>query len=84
MGQEYCRCIFLQPICCMIALFWTTFHKVLEGTTLGMYSQSTRGPELFFLQVVKYLKKILNNVLQLIILLIFVGHMPKIRETEQE
>ena len=49
-----------------------------------MYSQSTRGPELFFLQVVKYLKKILNNVLQLIILLIFVGHMPKIRETEQE
>ena len=49
MGQEYCNHIFLWPICFIMASFWTTFHTVLEGTTLGMYSQSTREPELFFL-----------------------------------
>ena len=49
-----------------------------KGTKLGMYSQSTRGPELIFLQVVifcfvfyiryfsKTMGKILNNVLRLI------------------
>ena len=36
-------------------LFWTTFYTVLEGTTLEMHSQSTREPELFFLQVVDLL-----------------------------
>ena len=54
MGQEYYGCIFLWPIYFAMASFWITFHTVLEVTTLGMYSQSTRGPDLFFLQVVKY------------------------------
>ena len=53
MGQEYYGHIFLRPICFVMASFWITFHTVLEGAMLGMYSQSTRGPELFFLQVVK-------------------------------
>ena len=51
-GQEYYGPIFSRPICFVMALFWTTSHTVLEGTTFRMYSQSTRGPELFFLQVV--------------------------------
>ena len=52
-GQDYCGHIFSNlPICLVMASFWASFHTVLEGTTLGMYSQSTRGPELFFLQVV--------------------------------
>ena len=38
MGQEYCGCIFLWPICFVMALLWTTFHMVLEGTMLIMYS----------------------------------------------
>ena len=48
--QEYCGQIFSWPICFVMASFWTTFHIVLEGTTLRMYSQATRGPELFLLQ----------------------------------
>ena len=51
-GQEYCGHIFSQPICFVMASFWTMPHTVLEGTTLRMYSQSAKGPELFFLQVV--------------------------------
>ena len=51
-GQEYCSRIFSRPICFVMALFLTAFRTVLEVTILGMYSQSTRGPELFFLQVV--------------------------------
>ena len=51
-SQEYCGRIFSRPICFIMASIWSTFHTVLEGTTLGMYCQSTRGPELFFLQVV--------------------------------
>ena len=47
-----CSRIFSRPICFIMASFWTMFHTVLEGTALGMYSQSTRGSELFFLQVV--------------------------------
>ena len=42
-GQEYCGRIFLQPICSVMASFWSTY-TVLEGTTLGLYVQSTRGP----------------------------------------
>ena len=53
-GQEDCDRIFLRPMCFEVTSFWTTFHTVLEGTTLGMDSQSTRGPELFFLQVVNF------------------------------
>ena len=52
MGQQYCGGIFSWPICFVMASFWIMFHTVLEGTTLGMYSHSTTGPELFFLQVV--------------------------------
>ena len=48
MGQEFCGRIFSRPICFVMALF----HTVLEGTTFGMYSQSTRGPELLLLKVV--------------------------------
>ena len=48
MGQEYYGHIFLRPICFVMASFWITFHAVLEGTTLGMYSQSTRGPRTLF------------------------------------
>ena len=51
MGQEYYGHIFLWPICFIMTSFWITFHTVLEETSLRMYSQSTRGPELFFLQV---------------------------------
>ena len=52
MDQKYRGRTFSWPICFIVASFWTTFHTVLEGTTLEMYSQSTRGPKLFFLQVV--------------------------------
>ena len=52
MGQEYCGHIFSWPICSVKALFWSMFHTVLDlRTTLGMYSQSTRGLELYFSQV---------------------------------
>ena len=60
-GQEYCGHIFSQPICVIMASnkeLEASVHAVLEGTTIGMYSQSTRGPELVFYQVkfVKFLK----------------------------
>ena len=51
-GQEYCGRIFSQPICFVMASVWTTSHTVLEGIMLRMYSQSARGLELLFLQVV--------------------------------
>ena len=51
-SQEYCGRIFSRPICFVMASFWTTSHTVLEGTTLAMYSQSAKGPELFFPQAV--------------------------------
>ena len=53
MGQEYSGSKFSWPICFVMASFWTTSHTVLERTMLRMYSQSTRGLELFFLQVVR-------------------------------
>ena len=68
----------LQPMRFEMASFWSTFHTVLEGTKFGMYSRSTRGPELFFLRfffvlfftyIIIFSKttgKILNNVLRLI------------------
>ena len=49
-GQEYCGRIFLRPICFVMASFWTTFHTVLEGTTPGMYSQSTSGSFFFYIR----------------------------------
>ena len=52
--QEYWGGIFLWPICFIMVSFWATFHTVLEVNMLGMYSQSTRGPELFFLPMVKF------------------------------
>ena len=51
MGQEYCSRIFMQPICIIMALnkeLVASFHAVLEETMVGVYSQSARGPELFF------------------------------------
>ena len=50
-GQKYCGRTFSQPICVIMASnkeLVASFHTVLEGTTVGMYSQSTRGPDLFF------------------------------------
>ena len=44
-------------------------HTALEGTTLGMYSQCTGGPELYFLQVVNQVHyfppgfKLMENIL---------------------
>ena len=48
-GQEYCSRIFSQPICIIMALnkgLVASFREILERTMVGMYSQSTRGPEL--------------------------------------
>ena len=59
-GQEQCGRIFLQPMCFVMASFLNMFRTVLEGTMLGMYSQS-RGPELFFLQAVNLPRSYAKN-----------------------